>query len=83
MDCKAAALTFSGKKTLTVHDIEKAIFNNALAKKQVEILVPLNRGWTAKLGNLFPSLGFWLTNALTKKGLEKQEEYENIDLLSH
>jgi 3-oxoacyl-[acyl-carrier protein] reductase len=61
LDYKAAALTFSGNKPLIVHDIEKVIFNNVLHKKQVEILVPLSRGWTAKLGNLFPSIGFWLT----------------------
>ena len=75
LDYKAAALTFSGNKPLTVHDIEKVIFNNALQKKQVEILVPLSRGWTAKLGNLFPSIGFWLTETLTKKGLKNQAEY--------
>jgi 3-oxoacyl-[acyl-carrier protein] reductase len=76
LDYKAAALTFSGNKPLTVNDIEKAIFNNALQKKQVEILVPLSRGLTAKLGNLFPAVGFWLTEALTKKGLRKQAGYE-------
>ncbi len=75
---KAAALTFSGNKPLTVHDIEKVVFNNALQKKQVEILVPLSRGWTAKLGNLFPSIGFWLTETLTKKGLKKQAEYKKL-----
>jgi 3-oxoacyl-[acyl-carrier protein] reductase len=76
LDYKAAALTFSGNKTLTVNDIEKVIFVNALQKKQVEILVPLSRGWTAKIGNLFPAVGFWLTETLTKKGLKKQAEYE-------
>ena len=78
LDYKAAALTFSGNKTLTVNDIEKVIFNNALQKKQVEILVPLSRGWTAKLGNLFPAVGFWLTGTLTKKGLKKQAEFGKV-----
>ena len=76
LDYQAAALTFSGNKTLTVNDIERAVFENALRKKQVEILVPLSRGLTAKLGNLFPSVGFWLTETLMKKGLRKQSEYK-------
>jgi 3-oxoacyl-[acyl-carrier protein] reductase len=75
LDYKAAALTFSGNKVLTVHDIEKAVLYNALKKKQAEILVPLSRGLTAKLGNLFPAIGFWLTETLVKKGLKKQEGY--------
>lgn len=72
---ESAALTFSGNKLLTVKDIEKVVLKNALQKKQVEILVPASRGWTAKLGNLFPSIGFWLTETLTKKGLKKQANY--------
>ena len=77
LDYKAAALTFSGNKPLTVEDIEKAVFINALQKNQAEILVPLSRGLTAKLGNLFPSMGFWLTKNLMKKGLKKQAMYQN------
>jgi 3-oxoacyl-[acyl-carrier protein] reductase len=76
LDYKAAALTFSGSKVLTVNDIEKAVFVNALQKKQAEILVPLSRGLTAKLGNLFPAIGFWLTETLTKKGLQQQANYK-------
>ncbi len=75
---KAAALTFSGNNILTVNDIEKVVLKNALQKKQVEILVPLSRGLTAKLGNLFPAVGFWLTETLTKKGLEKQAGYRKL-----
>jgi 3-oxoacyl-[acyl-carrier protein] reductase len=76
LEYKAAALTFSGNRPLTVNDIAYVIFENALQKKQVEILVPLGRGWIAKLGNLFPLINFWLTETLTKKGLKKQAEYQ-------
>ncbi|MCU0470106.1 MAG: SDR family oxidoreductase [Arcicella sp.] len=72
LDYEAAALTFSGNKPLKVEDMEKAVFHHALGKKQVEILVPSHRGFTAKLGNFFPSIGFWLTETLTKKGLKQQ-----------
>ena len=78
LDHKAAALTFSGNKVLTVNDIEKVVFNNALQKKQVEILVPPSRGWLAKLGNLFPVMGFWVAKKLTEKGLKKQAEYKKL-----
>jgi 3-oxoacyl-[acyl-carrier protein] reductase len=75
LDYKAAALTFSGDKYLTVNDIEKAIFNRALQNKEVEIMIPKMRGITAKIGNLFPSIGFYLTRVLEKKGLKKQAAY--------
>ncbi len=73
LDYKASALSFSGKKYLTVEDIEHAVFKRALAHKEVEILVPKGRGLTAKLGNFFPSIGFKLTKILSEKGLENLE----------
>lgn len=76
LDYKAAALTFSGTKPLTVNEIEKAIFEKALLKKKAEILVPPSRGLTAKIGNFFPAVGFWLTETLMKKGLKNQAEYQ-------
>jgi 3-oxoacyl-[acyl-carrier protein] reductase len=73
LDYKAAALTFSGKKYLQVEDIEHAVFKRALAKQEVEILVPKGRGLIAKLGNFFPSIGFKLTEILSQKGLKNLE----------
>lgn len=78
LDYKAAALTFSGNKHLTVQDIEKAVFERALAHKEVEILVPKSRGLTAKVGNFFPILGFKLTRLLEKKGLKKQAAIKGL-----
>jgi 3-oxoacyl-[acyl-carrier protein] reductase len=73
LNYKAAALTFSGKKYLTVKDIEHAVFTRALKQKQIEILVPKGRGLTAKIANFFPSIGFKLTKILSKKGLKNLE----------
>jgi 3-oxoacyl-[acyl-carrier protein] reductase len=73
LDYEAAALTFSGKKYLQVEDIEHAVFKRVLLKKEIEVLVPKGRGFTAKLGNFFPSIGFKLTKILSKKGLENLE----------
>ncbi len=74
LDYQAAALTFSGNRHLTVKDIEYAVFERALNKKQTEILIPQGRGIIAKIGNFFPSLGFTLSHLLEKKGLKKQLE---------
>jgi 3-oxoacyl-[acyl-carrier protein] reductase len=72
LEYEAAAMTFSGNKFLTVKDIEIAVFQQALAYKKIEILVPSSRGLTAKIGNFFPVLGFKLTRVLEKKGLKNQ-----------
>ncbi|MFN8353322.1 MAG: SDR family oxidoreductase [Spirosomataceae bacterium] len=72
LDHPAAALTFSGNQHLQVEDIERAVFERALGKKQLEIMVPPSRGWQAKIGNLFPKIGFLLTKQLVKKGLLRQ-----------
>jgi 3-oxoacyl-[acyl-carrier protein] reductase len=74
LDYSAAAMTFSGGKVLKVEDIEKAIFEGALKRKKVEILLPKTRGTLAKIGNVFPRLSLLLSNLLTKKGLKKLEK---------
>jgi 3-oxoacyl-[acyl-carrier protein] reductase len=76
---EAAALTFSGNKILAVEDIESAILKNALQNKEIEILIPWGRGFTAKLGNFFPKLSLWLTDILTKKGLANQAKLKKIN----
>jgi 3-oxoacyl-[acyl-carrier protein] reductase len=68
----AAALSFSGGRLLTVQDIEQAILHDALHRNKLDILLPTSRGWLGKIGNLFPELGFALTDSLTKKGLKQQ-----------
>lgn len=69
----AAALTFSGNRVLTVEDVERAVFERALERKELEILVPRSRGLLGKVGNFFPELGQRLTASLVKKGLRAQE----------
>jgi 3-oxoacyl-[acyl-carrier protein] reductase len=72
IDHPAAALSFSGGRLLTVHDIERAILYDALQRNKLEILIPNSRGWIGKIGNLFPALGFSITDLLTQKGLKQQ-----------
>ncbi len=70
LDFEAASLTFSGNKILQTQDIVDAILNRALKNKEIEILVPKSRGFLAKLGNFFPTFGSFLTDSLSKKGLQ-------------
>lgn len=75
LDYPAAALSFSGPAPLAVHDVERAVFFNALGRRQVEILLPAGRGWLARVGNLWPRLGRLLTGRLVAKGQRVQQAY--------
>lgn len=75
LDYPAAALSFSGPAALAVHDVERAVFFNALGRRQVEILLPAGRGWLARFGNLWPRLGRLLTSRLVAKGQRAQQAY--------
>jgi 3-oxoacyl-[acyl-carrier protein] reductase len=75
LDYPEAAMSFTGPKVLTVQDVERAVLYNALERKQVEIMLPNRRGWLAKVGNLFPVLGFALSSRLVKKGLDRQRRW--------
>ncbi len=67
-----ASLTFSGA-TLEPKDISVEIIKSFKSKK-LEILIPVYRGIVAKLGNLFPSLAFFLINPLKKIGNSRQKK---------
>lgn len=73
LDYPEAAISFSGKRILTVQDVEQAIMHRALRQKQLDILLPPSRGWLAHLGNLFPSLSASLANRLIKQGRQQQQ----------
>ena len=75
IDQPEAALSFTGPRTLTVADVAKAVFRDALEWNRVEITIPASRGWLSKLGNVFPGLTFRASKALFKKGGKKQKQY--------
>ncbi len=76
LDYEAAALTFSGNKNLTVNDIEKAVFERALVKKELEICIPRHRAWLGKIANLFPASNAWLVDRLSTKGRQNQARFK-------
>lgn len=75
IDRPEAALSFTGSRTLTVQDVERAVLHDALERNRVEIIIPASRGWLSKLGNVFPGLTFRVAEGLMKKGREKQKQY--------
>jgi 3-oxoacyl-[acyl-carrier protein] reductase len=53
-DYDEAALTFSGVRPLTVQDIERAMFDEVLPHRPLEVLLPGYRGILAKVAGLAP-----------------------------
>ena len=74
-DSAAAALTFSGGRILTVDDIVRAVFDEAIDKRRTEVWLPLGRGVTAYLAATFPRLASRLLGSLRNRGLRQQERY--------
>lgn len=68
----AAALTFSGGRTLRVEDIETAVFDQVLTKRPQEVLLPMGRGLLARAAGLAPGVARLLTAHLRQKGLRNQ-----------
>ena len=58
---KNAALTFTGKRALTVEEVAAAILGPVLQKRPLEYFLPRSDGWLGKFSNLFP--GFFLALA--------------------
>ncbi|HEY0975356.1 MAG TPA: SDR family oxidoreductase [Solimonas sp.] len=75
VDREEAALTFSGSRSpLTVEDIGRAIFDRALTKAPLEIMLPTTRGVMAKFGSAFPSSSLGLFGFLRRIGRKRQLE---------
>lgn len=67
-----AALTFSGRRALTVDEVVNAIIKDALVNRPLEIVLPRMRGILAKFGNVFPSFAVKQINKLRRQGIQHQ-----------
>jgi 3-oxoacyl-[acyl-carrier protein] reductase len=65
-----AALTFSGKRLLTVDEVADSI-EYALEHQPVELLLPVGRGVMSKVANALPALAEEVTPLLVRRGLKK------------
>lgn len=72
LDYPQAALTFSGKRPLTVEDLGKLVVERVLPRRPVEATLPRYRGWMAKLSSLSPAMALTMLPGLTKQGLQRQ-----------
>lgn len=73
---KEAAMTFSSNKILTVEDVVKAILEEVIQKKKIEIRIPFDRGLLAAFGGNFPAMSDLLYDAISKKGIKNQAKYK-------
>lgn len=69
-----AALTFSGRKTLTVDDVVNSIMNHVLPDRPMEVVLPLERGVIAKLSNAFPQLSDRFVGVMRQHGMKRQKK---------
>lgn len=67
-DYPESSLLFSGSRTLTVADIENAIFNIVIPKAPLEYGLPLDRVLLGKLANLLPGKFQWLEKMMRRRG---------------
>ena len=72
LDPNDVALIHSGRRALTVVEVEAALLR-ALRDRPLEITVPRSRGWFVKIVNFFPPLMFHLYGLLLRRGLRRLE----------
>ncbi len=76
IDYPEAALTFSGKRILSVDQVVEILVGQVLEKRPLEVMIPRSRGWMAKLTSLWPGLAGALLPRLTQQGLSRQRRMQ-------
>lgn len=77
IDREQAALTFSGKRPLTVEEVSRAIIERAMPKRPLELVLDVpgtGQGLVAKIGNLVPDLNLWFGNRVAELGRSQQRK---------
>lgn len=68
----AAEMFFSGRRILTLEDIEREMFDYVLVKKPYEVAIPRVKGVMAKFANWFPSVGTLMAKPYQASGRRRQ-----------
>lgn len=68
----AAEMFFSGRKILTLEDIEREIFEHVLVNKPYEVAIPRMKGIMAKFANWFPGIGPLMAAPYQASGRKRQ-----------
>lgn len=72
VDYPEAAITFSGRRMLTVEDIARVIEGRVLPHRPLEVMIPGSRGWISKLTSLWPGLASAILPLVRRQGLARQ-----------
>ncbi len=75
IDREEAAFTFSGRRALGVEEVSSAIVNRAMVKKPLEMVLDVpgsGQGLAAKVGNAWPSVAFWMSGVIARRGRAEQ-----------
>lgn len=68
----AAEMFFSGRRILTLADIEHAVLHTALRKRPFEIHLPWWKGWFARFVDTFPRTAAWFAPIYQRSGRRRQ-----------
>ena len=68
-----AAMTFSGPRALTVHDIEALVVDHVLPHRPLEAALPRSRAFLARVANAAPAAVQRIAPSLLHKGRKAQE----------
>jgi 3-oxoacyl-[acyl-carrier protein] reductase len=79
IDREEAALTFSGRRPLSVEEVTRAIVERAMVEKPLELVLDAGggQGVMSKLGNVFPELFFRVGQRVRKRGQLQQSRIRN------
>ncbi len=72
VDYEEAALTFSGRRQLTVEDVGRAIVERVLRKRPLECGLPTSRAVMARAGGMAPGLAAMIEGPMRRKGMALQ-----------
>jgi 3-oxoacyl-[acyl-carrier protein] reductase len=72
VDCREAALTFSGPRILSVDDVAAAILGRVLPDRPLELHLPRSRALLARVADLFPRAAMWIRPHLDRRGRARQ-----------
>ncbi len=75
-DHEQAALTFSGREPLTSDQVAQLMCGPVLRRRPMEVTLPRDRGWLAKIANLAPDTAALALPSMLKRGQRRQRKYE-------
>ena len=75
-DYEEAALTFSGRRPLTLDEVEALMVDHVLVGRPLEVTLPKSRGLMARFAGTAPDLTRLLSPLMTRIGRRAQEKFE-------